>query len=547
MKGVEVILNIIKEIPTLSGVYKMFDSKGILYIGKAKNLRSRLKNYTKLEDQSYKNKVMISRITHIEYEVVKTEAESLILESSLIKKFKPPFNILLKDDKTNPYIVISKSHPFPSISIKREKPNKQDEFFGPFSDKLAMQAVINIVCKIFKLRSCSDEKFKTTKRPCIEYEIKRCTAPCVGFIEKVDYLESVKMTISFLSGRIKEVNEFLKNQMLMYAEKEDFEVAARYRDAMFLADKLLKTERIDFRRYEDIDAIIIMEVSGQVGIEVFSIRGGFSYGGKIYFPAKTEGENLQNVLSFFLMRHYLEGEVPKNIIINIEHEDIKTLKEAISLKAEKPIKLFTPLKGEFLDLINFAKTNLEEKLEKKTMAVAKIKENLMELKTLLSLSSMPKRIEIYDNSHTSGSFMLGAMVVAGQEGFIKNEYKKFNAKFDATKQGDDYGMLKETLRRRFLNEKMKVIKPDLIIIDGGKGQYSAALEVLTEFNIKTPFICMAKGRERNAGKEWIFYKGKEFQLPFTSPLLYYLQVLRDEAHRFAITSHRNRRDKNLIQ
>lgn len=546
MNSTDVIKTLLTTIPTSSGVYKMFGNSGILYIGKAKNLKNRLKSYLKVQEQSVKNQVMISRITSIEYEVVKTEAEALILESSLIKKHKPPFNILLKDGKTNPYIVLSTSHTFPSISIKREKPNKQNEFYGPFGDKNSLYNVINTVCKIFKIRTCSDEKFKSAKRPCLEFEIKRCTAPCVNFISKEDYVKDIKMASSFLSGKIKDVCNFLKQQMLYYSEKEEFEMALKYRDSMLSAQKLLSEEKINFEKLEDVDAIIIIETGGQIGIEVFSVRGGFSYGGNVYFPTKTEGENLEDILSFFIMRHYAEVEVPKNIILNIEIAESKILQEALYLQTQKKTKIFSPKKGLYFDLIDFAKTNLDEKLEKKMLESFKIKENLIELKSLLSLIAVPKRIEIYDNSHTAGTFMLGAMVVAGEEGFIKNEYRKFNVKFEDTKKGDDYGMLKETLKRRFLNEKIKNTLPDLIIIDGGRGQYSSAKAVFEELKVNVPFICMAKGKDRNAGKEWIFFEDKEFQLPFTSPLLYYLQILRDEAHRFAITSHRAKRDKNFV-
>jgi excinuclease ABC subunit C len=543
MQGCELILEALKEIPTSAGVYKMIGNKGFLYIGKAKNLKARLKSYTKFEDLTVKNKVMIKSVLKLEYEVVESEAEALILESSLIKKHQPPFNILLKDDKTKPYIVLSKNHAFPGISVKRGRPSKFEEYYGPFADKKAINDVLNIVCKAFKLRTCSDEKFKSAKRPCLEFQIKRCTAPCVSFVSKEDYEKDFFLASRFLSGKTSDILKELKEKMLAASELEKFEIAAIFRDKIFGIQKLLGDEKIDFRKFEDIDAISIMEKGGQVGIEVFAIRGGFSYGGSLFFPSKTDGETLEACLQFFIMRHYLDSEIPKQIVVNIPFEGLEATTIALSKLAGFSVKLSFASRGKLRELLDFITPNLTEKLEKKIGESEKTKENLSKLQALLSLSKPIQRVEIYDNSHINGAFMLGAMVVAGEGGFVKQEYRKFNAKFEDTKKGDDYGMLRETLRRRFLNEKLAQVKPDLIIIDGGKGQFSSALQVFEELGIDVPFICMAKGRDRNAGKEWFFYKTEEFQLDFKSPLLYYLQNLRDEAHRFAITSHRKRREK----
>ena len=541
MKGVEVIKTALQTLPKLPGVYKMIGEKGILYIGKAKNLKTRVQNYTKLEEQGIKNQVMIGKVLKVEYEVVRDEAEALILESLLIKQNNPPFNILLKDDKSNPYIVLGKGHKFPSITKTRGKPTGNKQFYGPFGDKKAIEDVINVTCKTFKIRTCPDTKFNSVKRPCLEYQIKRCTAPCVGYISALDYAEDVKLASQFLSGKVGDVLKELKVGMQELADREEFELASKFRDKIFSIEKLLKNEKIDFKKLEDVDAVMIKEIGGQVGIEVFSVRSGFSYGGSLFFPAKTEGETLEAIMEFFLLRHYSDFTPPKMIVTNVFVS--KATCEALTKTTGLKLKISSPKKGLYKELLDFIFPNLEEKLIKKTGEKIRIKENLIKLKELLELKITPKRIEIYDNSHTNGAFMLGAMVVAGEEGFIKNEYRKFNTKFESTKKGDDYGMLKETLKRRFLNEKLQNIKPDLIIIDGGKGQFSSALEVFEELKIDVPFICMAKGRDRNAGKEWIFFEEKEFQLPFTDPLLYYLQTLRDEAHRFAITSHRKRREK----
>jgi excinuclease ABC subunit C len=538
MKGVEVVKEVLKTVPKVSGVYKMIGANGILYIGKAKNLHNRLKNYTKLEDQTAKNRIMILSILAVEYEVVRTEEEALILESSLIKKHQPPFNILLKDDKTTPYIVLSKSHSFPAIFTYRGKPLGNDEFYGPFGDRTAMESVINAVCKTFKIRTCSDEKFKTAKRPCLEYQIKRCNAPCVGLIGGVEYGADVKLASQFLSGKTSAVVKDLREKMEEASANEDFERAIKLRDQMLGIQVLLASDKIDFKKLENADGVIIKEIGGQIGIEVFIVRAGLSFGARVFFPAKTEGLTLGEVMEFFLMRYYGEAEAPAVIAVNMPVSP--------DLGRALKCKIINPKKGIFKELLDFASPNLEEKLEKKVGIRAKIKKNLEDLQDLLELSSPINRVEIYDNSHINGSFMLGAMVVAGRDGFIPAEYRKFNAKFEDTKGGDDYAMLKETLKRRFLNEKLAVVKPDLVIIDGGKGQYSSAKEVFEELEIDIPFICMAKGRDRNAGKEWFFYKDREFQLDFTSPLLYYLQNLRDEAHRFAITSHRNRRLKSFI-
>ncbi len=537
MKGVEVIIEALKILPHNAGVYKMIGTKGILYIGKAKNLYNRVKSYTKIEDQTPKNRLMIESVVKVEYEVVRSEEEALILESSLIKKHQPYFNILLKDDKTKPYIVLSKSHSFPAIFKQRGKPIGNDEFFGPFGEKEAVENVINAVCKTFKIRTCSDEKFKTAKRPCLEYQIKRCTAPCVSFISKELYEEDVKRASQFLSGKTGIIFKDLKEKMEQASSEENFDLAIKFRDQMISIEKLLSSEKIDFKKLEEVDGIVIKEIAGQIGIEVFVVRSGLSFGARLFFPSKTEGLSLGEVMEFFIMRYYSDAEVPKLIAINTEiSKDV-----AKALKS----KIFVPKSGIYKDFLNFISPNIEEKLEQKVGKKAKIMQNLENLQSLLTLSKPLERIEIYDNSHTAGSFMLGAMVVFGKDGFLSSEYRKFNAKFEDTKAGDDYGMLKETLKRRFLNEKMLLKLPDLIIIDGGKGQHSTAMKVFKELQIEIPFICMAKGKDRNAGKEWFYYEDKEFQLEFTSPLLYFLQNLRDEAHRFAITSHRNRRLKNL--
>lgn len=544
MQAIAVIEKALQTMPPLPGVYKMIGKKGILYIGKAKNLKNRVKSYTNILDATPKNLVMIQNIINIEYEVVNTEEDALVLEASLIKKHKPQFNILLKDDKTNPYIVVSKSLSFPAIFKVRRDLNKKDEFFGPFSDKKAIDDVIDLVCKTFKLRSCLDTKFKSAKRPCLEYQIKRCSAPCVGFISKEDYAKDVKMAIDLLSGGTSKIIKDMRSQMTDFSVNEEFEKAIIVRDKLFRIQKLLERTAIDFTLFIDTDAILINEVGGQVGIGVFGVRSGFSSGSSIFFPTRTEGEMLSTILELFLVSFYCEKSIiPKHVVLNIEIESKKLIEKVLSKLAGFDVKISTKAQGKYRKLIEFAIPNLEEKLAKKFNETSKVKENLAKLKEVFDLESIPKRIEIYDNSHTNGAFLLGAMVVFQENGFKKDEYRKFNAKFEETKDGDDYGMLREVLRRRFLNPKISNIKPDLIIIDGGRGQYSSAESVFNELGITVPFLCMAKGKDRNAGREWIFYRNKSFQLPPRSDLLYYLQVLRDEAHRFAITSHRNRRDK----
>lgn len=543
MKGADVIMEALKGLPHLPGIYKMIGEKGILYIGKAKNLNLRVKSYTKLNELSSKNLVMVKSVTKLEYEVVNTEVDALLLESSLVKKLQPPFNILLKDDKSAPYIVISSKHTFPGIFTERNASKSQFKLFGPFGDRVAVKSVVNLICKIFKIRSCADSKFKTVKRPCLEYQIKRCSAPCVNLVTEDRYNKDVAGVIKFLSGNVGSTLLEMKREMKELAEREEFEKASEVRDKIFNLQKIIGTEKIDFKTIPDTDVIAIKELNNKVAIEVFVIRGGLSYGGHIFFPSKTEEETLEDILEFFIVRRYASLEAPKQIVVNVSPSNSKQICEAIFKLHERSVKILLPKKGQYKDLIEFVMPNLIEKLEKKVNSSLKIKENLLRLKDLLNLPNTPKRIEVYDNSHTSGAFFLGAFIVADETGFLPKEYRIFNSKFEDTIKGDDYGMLKEVLKRRFLNEKLLQTKPDLIIIDGGKGQFSAARSVFEELGINIPFICMAKGRDRNAGKEWLYFEDKEFQLPFKDQLLYYLQTLRDEAHRFAITSHRKRREK----
>lgn len=543
MRGVHVLTEALKSMPSLPGVYKMMGEKGILYIGKAKNLKARVKSYTNIKDATPKNAVMIQNIRAVQYEIVRTEVDALILESSLIKQHKPQFNIALKDDKSHPYIVVSKKDAFPSISKYRGKPPKGYEVYGPFGDHRAVEAILNIAYKTFKLRSCSDIKFKMAKRPCLEYQIKRCTAPCSNLISQEDYMEEVRLALSFLAGKTKEVLKTLQQKMEEHAEKEEYEKAAEIRDKILGINRLLGTEKIDFKRFEDTDAILIKELAGQVAIEVFSIRRGFSYGGSVFFPSRTENESLENILEFFIGQHYLDNEIPSQIIIDRTPSNFAEIKKALIQISGKSLKIIVPVKGKLLEIIKFAEPNINEKLELKVRHATRTKENMFKLKELLGLPAIPDRIEVYDNSHTNGAFFVGGMIVAGENGFVKSEYRKFNAKFPETGGGDDYAMLREVLKRRFLNEKLVQVLPDLIIIDGGKGQLSSAKAALNEIDINIPFICIAKGRDRNAGKEKIYFEDKEIILQTNDPLLYYLQTLRDEAHRFAITFHRSKREK----
>lgn len=535
----------IKSSPESCGVYKMIGDKNkILYIGKAKNLKSRLSNYLQFESLSERIKVMISQVVKVETFITKNEIEALLLEAQLIKSLKPPYNIVLTDGKSYPYITISK-HEYPRIAKYRGK-FKKDEFFyyGPFPSAAAVKNTILSLQRAFLLRVCSDQYFSSTKRPCIEYQIKRCSAPCVNKIAKDDYRQSVKQAQDTLLGKNKEVQKQLLSSMEKCSNEMNYELAAVYRDRLKFLQQI-QMQTTDFSFEKDADFFSIAREADLACINVLSFRNNCNYGAVPHFIENCSDHLDEEILSTFLINFYNSVNVPPTqIYVPDSTQDTETIGQALCAVAKKSIRVLHAQNNEERKLLEFIYNNSQHSLEQKLTDYRNNLEKLEELSKVFSLPDIPKRIEIYDNSHISGNQQIGVMVVAGREGFLKSEYKKFTIKEEIS--GDDYRMMREVLTRRF-SGNMKNLIPDFLLIDGGPGHVSIVQNVLDILGIHIPFACMAKGPDRNAGNERFYTLGREeFSLANDSKLMLYLQSLRNEAHRFAITTHRKKRDKQFI-
>lgn len=544
-RGAAVLKEYLKNVPFSPGVYRMVSAKGdVLYVGKAKNLKKRVTNYTQLDRLTNRIQRMVALTHHLEIVVTHTESEALLLEANLIRHYQPPFNVLLRDDKSYPYILITKNHEFPQLVKYRGTKDREGWYFGPFASADAVRETMGVLMRGFMLRNCNDSFFAARKRPCLQYHIKRCTAPCVGKVSVEDYARQVKEAREFLLGKNDALLEALQKEMQKASAAKDFEEAAHIRDRIKMLAAIMAKQNINMDNIGDADVIALAREAGQICIQVFFIRNDRNYGNRAFFPQADMSLEDGEILSTFLAQFYSDKPAPKQLFLSQETDDIDILADAFKTD------IAVPKLGDKKRLIDMAAQNAREALARR-LAERKSQNVLLEgVAKCFDLDGTPERIEVYDNSHTSGTYAVGAMIVAGPEGFIKKAYRKFNIKGTELAKGDDYGMMREMLKRRFtrLNTEMDDgTTPDLVLIDGGMGQLNAALETLAELGLSDiPVVGIAKGPDRNAGRERFFMKDRaDFQLEMRDPVLYFLQRLRDESHRFVIGSHRARRVKAI--
>ena len=548
--GKEVIKKELALIPKSPGVYRMLNHKGnLLYVGKAKNLPNRLKSYISEKNHIIRTERMLSQTHNIEVTTTANESEALLLEANLIKKFKPKFNILLKDDKSFPSIFIGNKEQWSQVTKHRGKKDKDGFYFGPFASAGSANWTIKMIQKIFLLRVCDDATFKNRKRPCILYQIKRCSAPCVGYVEKKDYKNSVDDAIKFVSGKSRDIQKNLSKQMEEASEKLDFEKASIFRDRIKSLNIIQSSQRINEANLVEADVIAAYKESGKTCIQVFFYRSKQNWGNQAYFPKHDPDQSISEIMSSFLMQFYENKNVPKLIIINEDIKDKKLIEKALATKEEKNILIEISKKGAKAKVVALAEKNAKESLNRKLYETNNNKNLFEGINKKFNLKSNISLVEVYDNSHIQGTNSIGAMITFGDEGFIKKRYRKFDIKTYNAEQ-DDYAMMKEVLTRRFkraiLEKENYLTFPDLLLVDGGKGQYSAAREVLNDLGLyDIPMIAIAKGKLRNSGNETFFYNGKTFKFEKNDPTLFFLQRLRDEAHRFAINTHRAKRQKGI--
>jgi excinuclease ABC subunit C len=552
--GVVAIRAVAKTLPVRSGVYRMLDAKGdVLYVGKARALRNRVTQYTQVARLTKRLQRMVSQTRAMQIVTTNTEAEALLLEAQLIKRYRPPYNVLLRDDKSFPFILLREDHDFPQVRKHRGARRHKGQYYGPFASAGSVTRTLNALQKLFLLRSCTDSFFATRKRPCLLYQIRRCSAPCVDRISKDDYAELVGDAKDFLAGKSTRVQQKLAGQMQEAAEAMDFELAAVFRDRLRALTFIQGTQTIAAEGLGDADIFALACKGGTMCIQAFFIRGGNNWGHRSFFPAHTADVPEDEVLASFLMQFYEEVPPPRQVLLDREVPEMDLLCEALSERAERKVTLRVPQRGDHVKMIRQACRNAEEELDRHLAETSTQAKTLRALTELFELPEPPERIEVYDNSHVMGTNAVGAMIVAGPEGLRKNAYRKFNIKRPETAPGDDFAMMREMLSRRFARlekedpDRSRGDWPDLLLIDGGKGQLSAVVETLEDAGIHdVPVVAISKGPDRNAGRETLHLpSGRDFQLPPNSPVLFYLQRLRDEAHRFAIGAHRQKRSKSM--
>jgi len=556
-----------KVAPSAPGVYRMIDAQGdVLYVGKAKNIKKRVTAYARPTGHDTRISRMIAATATLEFVTTKTETEALLLEANLIKRLRPRFNVLLRDDKSFPYILITSDHWAPQILKHRGARRKPGRYYGPFASAGAVNRTINALERAFLLRSCSDSYFEARTRPCLLYQIKRCSAPCTREIDFPGYAELVKEANEFLSGRSRSVQGQLADEMDKASAALDFEGAAMYRDRLSALSAIQSHQGINPRNVEEADVFAVHQVGGYTCVEVFFFRTGQNWGNRAYFPKADRAIAPDEILGAFLAQFYDDKPPPRLILVSHEFGERALLAKALSAKSERKVEVSKPNWGERKELVQQALVNAREALARKLADTSSQQKLLGALTEVFSLPRKPRRIEVYDNSHIGGSNAIGAMIVAGAEGFRKNQYRKFNIRSADLTPGDDYGMMREVLQRRFkrlLEENPRTAAgdlvaaasrddddppwPDLVLIDGGQGQLKAAQETLALLSVTDiPLVAIAKGPDRDAGRETFFVAGRDpFKLPPRDPLLYFIERLRDEAHRFAIGSHRVRRKKDI--
>jgi excinuclease ABC subunit C len=552
--GIAAIRNVLRTLPVRPGVYRMLDAKGdVLYVGKARALKNRVTNYTQVARLSKRLQRMVAQTRDMLIVTTNTEAEALLLEAQLIKRYRPPYNVLLRDDKSFPFILLREDHAFPRAQLHRGARRAKGQYYGPFASAGSVRTTLTALQKLFQLRSCTDSFFANRARPCLLYQIKRCSAPCVGRIDEGGYAGLVEDAKDFLAGRSTRVQERLGKLMAEAAENMDFELAAVYRDRLRALTYVQGTQTIYAEGLGDADIFALACKGGTMCIQAFFIRGGQNWGHRSFFPAHTAEVPEDEVLTAFLTQFYEEVPAPKAILLDRELAEAELLAEAFSERAERKVALRVPQRGDHARMVRQARRNAEEALDRRLAETSTQAQNLRALAELFELPESPGRIEVYDNSHVQGTNAVGAMVVAGPEGFRKNSYRKFNIKRPETAPGDDFAMMREVLSRRFARlekddpDRSKGDWPDLLLIDGGKGQLSSVMEVMEDAGVHDiPVVAISKGPDRNAGRENFHLPGgREVTLPPNSPVLFYLQRLRDEAHRFAIGAHRQKRAKSM--
>ena len=558
LRGVDVIKDNLKRLPGRPGVYRMFGDGGeVLYVGKARDLKARVSNYARLGGHTQRIARMIMMTRRMEFVVTESETEALLLEASLIKSLKPRFNVLLRDDKSFPYILIRRNHEAPQIKKYRGAKHNEGDYFGPFASAGAVMQTLDTLQKAFLLRTCEDSVFNARTRPCMLHQIKRCSAPCVGLISKEDYTELADEAADFLRGKGADLQKRLAAEMDAAAEAMEFETAARLRDRIRALAHVRATQDVNPDGLEEADVFAIAMEGGVSCVQVFFIRAGQNCGATAHYPRHDSEQTMEEVLAAFLVQFYDKRPPPKLILVNEMPEQADLIGEALELKVDRKIEIRRPERGSKRDLVEQASRNAAEAVTRKLAETASQARLLDEVQKVFELESVPQRIEIYDNSHIQGTNAVGGMVVAGPDGFIKTAYRKFNIKDETIEPGDDYGMMREVMRRRFARGlKEKAVGndrnwPDLVLIDGGLGQLNAVLEALAELGLgpdDVTLVSIAKGVDRNAGREQFFRPGRApFKLPETAPVLYYLQRLRDEAHRWAIGAHRAKRSADIVR
>jgi excinuclease ABC subunit C len=553
--GVAAIREVLKTLPVRPGVYRMQDARGdVLYVGKARALRNRVTNYTQVARLPKRLQRMVAQTRSMTIVTTRTEAEALLLEAQLIKRFRPAYNVLLRDDKSFPFILLREDHAFPRVQKHRGARRAKGQYFGPFASAGSVTRTLNALQKLFLLRSCSDSYFENRSRPCLLYQIKRCSAPCVGRISEENYAELVNDAQAFLAGKSSGVQARLSKQMAEAAEKQDYELAAVYRDRLRALTYIQGSQTVHAEGLGDADVFALACKAGTVSIQGFFIRGGQNWGHRAFFPAHTSDVPEAEVLSSFLIQFYEDMPPPRRVLVDRELADCELLEEALSERAGRRVAIEVPKRGDRRRLLEQARRNAEEALDRRLAETTTQGKILRELADTFELADVPKRIEVYDNSHIMGTNATGAMIVAGPEGFRKNSYRKFNIKRPETQPGDDFAMMREVLERRFARlekddpDRQSGEWPDLLLIDGGKGQLSAVCEVLEDAGVHdVPVVGVAKGPHHGREGREVFHLpgGREITLQPNSALLFYLQRLRDEAHRFAIGTHRAKRAKSL--
>ncbi|MBM1555951.1 excinuclease ABC subunit UvrC [Sulfitobacter mediterraneus] len=550
--GNEVIQGYLKTIDASPGVYRMLDSESrVLYVGKARNLRARVSSYARPTGHSGRISRMIANTASMMFLTTKTETEALLLEQNLIKQLKPKFNVLLRDDKSFPNILVTADHDYPQIKKHRGAKKEKGSYYGPFASAGAVNRTLNQLQRVFLLRDCSNAMFESRTRPCLQHQIKRCSAPCVGKVSPEEYRQTVRDAEKFLSGKTTDIQARLASEMSAASEEMEFERAAALRDRIKALTQVQTAQGINPKGVSEADIIALHMDSGQACVQVFFIRANQNWGNRDYYPRVGADVDAAEVLEAFIGQFYDTREPPRQLILSNEIESPDLMADALTGKLGRKVELIVPKRGEKADLVDGALRNARESLARKMAETATQTKLLLGLKDAFDLPDPPQRIEVYDNSHIQGTNAVGGMIVSGPDGFMKNQYRKFNIRGDDLTPGDDFGMMKEVLTRRFKRlikedpDRSQGMWPDLLLIDGGAGQVSAVASIMREYGVDDiPMVGVAKGVDRDAGKEEFHRVGKRpMALRHNDPVLYFVQRMRDEAHRFAIGTHRAKRAK----